>query len=374
MVQLLPLLLDGLARSVSLKKGAEKRNNCKDDDYDDDYYARKYAAKAMAKEAKKKELMLTSSCGIVKSNTSNNFASVCSTRGQKGTNQDSLVVWEEFGCLADVIFCGVFDGHGPWGHIVSKRVRKSAPSSLFTNWQETLALSTSDPRDINQELDHQFQIWKASFLKTYAAIDRELKNHTSIDSFCSGTTALTIVKQGEHLIIANIGDSRAVLATTSDDQDGKLIPVQLSVDLKPNLPEEAERIKKSRGRVFCLDDEPGVYRVWPPYADTSGPGLAVSRAFGDFCVKEYGLISVPDVTHRNITTRDQFVILATDGLWDVVSNQEAVQIVGSTKEREKSAKKLVKYATRAWKYKKRGIAMDDISAICLFFHERQGAT
>lgn len=76
--------------------------------------------------------------------------------------------------------------------------------------------------------------------------------------------------------------------------------------------EEAERITQSKGLVFCLNDEPGVYRVWMPNGET--PGLAISRAFGDYCVKDYGLISVPHVTQRNITARDQFVILASDGV------------------------------------------------------------
>ncbi|KAK9218334.1 hypothetical protein WN943_006971 [Citrus x changshan-huyou] len=130
--------------------------------------------------------------------------------------------------------------------------------------------------------------------------------------------------------------------------------------------EEAERITQSKGLVFCLNDEPGVYRVWMPNGET--PRLAISRALGDYCVKEYGLISVLHVTQRNITTRDQFVILASDGVWDVISNQEAVEIVSSVVDREKAAKRLVECAVREWKYKKRGIAMDDISAICLFFH------
>jgi len=82
--------------------------------------------------------------------------------------------------------------------------------------------------------------------------------------------------------------------------------------LHGTLAEEAERILECQGRVFCLEDEPGVHRVWLP--DEESPGLAMSRAFGDYCVKEYGLISVPEVTHRNITSRDQFVVLATDGV------------------------------------------------------------
>jgi len=83
--------------------------------------------------------------------------------------------------------------------------------------------------------------------------------------------------------------------------------------LHGTVAEEAERIVECQGRVFCLEDEPGVYRVWLP--DEESPGLAMSRAFGDYCVKEYGLISVPEVTHRNITSKDQFVVLATDGVY-----------------------------------------------------------
>jgi serine/threonine protein phosphatase PrpC len=76
--------------------------------------------------------------------------------------------------------------------------------------------------------------------------------------------------------------------------------------------EEAERIIQCKGRVFCLNDEPGVHRLWLP--DDDSPGLAMSRAFGDYCVKDFGLISVPEVTQRNITSRDQFIVLATDGV------------------------------------------------------------
>ncbi|WCJ23427.1 Protein phosphatase 2C family protein [Euphorbia peplus] len=344
-------IFDGIARSVSTKKGKKKNKD-----------GGQEAAEIMANDARKKELMLSCS-GIVNSNKSHNYASVCSQRGQKGINQDRLLVWEEFGCQEDMIFCGVFDGHGAWGHVVAKRVRESVASSLLCNWQQTLALKSLQMEE--SELDH-FDIWKQSYLQTYAAIDLDLKLNPQLGSFSSGTTALTMIKQGDHLVVANVGDSRAVLATTSDN-DGNLTPIQLTIDFKPNLPQEAERIRESKGRVFCLNDEPGVYRVWMP--NGKRPGLALSRAFGDYCVKDFGLISVPDVTHRTITDRDHFVILATDGLWDVISNKEAVEIVSTTTNRKKAAKRLVHCATQAWKYKKRGIAMDDISATCLFFHD-----
>ncbi|WOL10310.1 putative protein phosphatase 2C 73 [Canna indica] len=314
------------------------------------------AADELRREAKKNEMILRSS-GSMRSAGSKSFVSVFSRRGEKGVNQDCYIVWEEFGFQEDMIFCGIFDGHGPWGHYVAKMVRKSLPSSLLCNWQEAIALAT-DKKPCH------FDVWKQSYLRSCAAVDKELDHNHGLDAFHSGTTALTIVKQGELMVISNIGDSRAVLATTSDD--GSLVSVQLTVDFKPNLPEEAERIMQCNGRVFCLRDEPGVHRVWLP--DEESPGLAMSRAFGDYCIKDFGLISVPEVNQRNITSRDQFVVLATDGVWDVISNQEAVEIVSSTKDRRKAAKRLVECAARAWKRKRRGIAVDDCSAVCLFFH------
>ena len=75
---------------------------------------------------------------------------------------------------------------------------------------------------------------------------------------------------------------------------------------------EAERIKRCKGRVFALEDEPEVARVWLPHDDS--PGLAMARAFGDFCLKDFGLIAVPEVTYARVTERDQFVVLASDGV------------------------------------------------------------
>ena len=95
------------------------------------------------------------------------------------------------------MFCGVFDGHGPWGHLVAKRVRKLVPAFLLCNWQKNLAAKSLD-LEFKIEADgyiHGFDIWKKSYLKTCAAVDQDLKQHNRIDSFRSGTTALTIIKQ-----------------------------------------------------------------------------------------------------------------------------------------------------------------------------------
>lgn len=350
-------MFNGLTKSISIKR-LKSSGNCGGRD----------AVEAMAKEAKKNELILKSS-GTISVDGSNNFTSVFSKRGKKGVNQDCSIVWEEFGRQDDMMFCGIFDGHGPWGHFVSKMVRDSLPLSLLCNWQDAIVEAAVD-LDLDFETEkmlQRFSLWEQSYLKACAYVDRELEQHRKIDSFYSGTTSLTVVRQGNLIVVANVGDSRAVLATTCDD--GSITAIQLTTDFKPNLPQEAERILQCKGRIFCLDDEPGFHRVWLPCEES--PGLAMSRAFGDFCIKDFGLISVPELTKRQITTKDQFIVLATDGVWDVVSNQEAVAIVSSTPDRAKAAKCLVEYAASAWKRKRRCIAMDDISAICLFFHNSQ---
>ncbi|WOG84396.1 hypothetical protein DCAR_0103579 [Daucus carota subsp. sativus] len=350
-------MFNGLTKSMSIKKMKRLGNS-----------GGREAVEAMAEEAKRNELMLKSS-GTVSVDGSNNFTSVFSKRGKKGVNQDCSIVWEQYGRQEDMLFCGIFDGHGPWGHFVSKLVRDSLPLSLLCNWQDALVETAVDLNlDIETEKTLQrFSLWEQSYLKACAFVDQQLGQHRKIDSFYSGTTSLTVVRQGNLIVVANVGDSRAVLATTSDD--GSTTAIQLTTDFKPNLPHEAERILQCKGRIFCLDDEPGFHRVWLPCEES--PGLAMSRAFGDFCIKDFGVISVPEVTKRQITNRDQFIVLATDGVWDVISNEEAVAIVSSTPDRAKAAKRLVDSAASAWKHKRRGIAMDDISAICLFFHNSQ---
>ncbi|KAF2288445.1 hypothetical protein GH714_007534 [Hevea brasiliensis] len=316
------------------------------------------------------------------------YISMYSQQGKKGVNQDAMTVWEEFIGNKDMFFCGMFDGHGPYGHKVARHVRDTLPSRLSAaikqsqvnsfRYGDVEAVDRNNGDDTNKsdgsKEDHNddnkgtllLSSWEASFVKCFMDMDEELSLDASIDSFCSGTTAVTVVKQGNHLIIANLGDSRAVLGTRCNKN--QLKPVQLTVDLKPNIASEAERIKNSNGRIFALDEEPEVFRIWMPNEDC--PGLAMARAFGDFCLKDYGLISTPEVSYRRLTKNDEFVVLATDGIWDVLSNYDVIRIVASATKRSLAAKMVVKYAVRAWKNKNPGCRVDDCTVICLFLKSR----
>uniref|UniRef100_A0A7N0T9G6 protein-serine/threonine phosphatase n=1 Tax=Kalanchoe fedtschenkoi TaxID=63787 RepID=A0A7N0T9G6_KALFE len=298
-------------------------------------------------------------------------------QGRKGINQDAMIVWEDF-LSEDVTFCGVFDGHGPHGHLVSRIVRDKLPLKLLSslrlpklkhNGSGRTWIKGGGKNSIAEELekdedaeDKQKQLWMEAFLKSFKSMDKELRSHPSLDCFCSGSTAVTVVKQGSKLFIGNIGDSRAILATK--DSSNSIRAVQLTVDLKPDLPREAERINRCKGRVFALQDEPEVSRVWLPF--DNAPGLAMARAFGDFCLKEYGVISVPEFSHRNLTVMDEFIVLASDGVWDVLSNEQVVEIVASAPTRSSAARTVVDAASQEWRQKYPTSKMDDCAVVCLF--------
>ncbi|KAL0754536.1 hypothetical protein Bca101_092204 [Brassica carinata] len=246
--------------------------------------------------------------------------------------------------MEDTVFCGVFDGHGPYGHVIAKRVRDLLPLKVGSHLESYLSceevlkeisLNTADrmtsdslvqisangeSRVYNKDQD-MVQMLLTSIVKAYRFMDKELKMQVDVDCFCSGTTAVTMVKQGQHLVVGNIGDSRAVLGTRN--KENKLVPFQLTEDLKPDVPAEAARIKR------C-----------------NSPGLAMARAFGDFCFKDFGLISVPDVSYRRLTEKDEFVVLATDWIWDVLTNEEVVEIVAKAPTRCTAGRALVEAAAR----------------------------
>lgn len=331
--------------------------------------------------------------GRLYSNGANDVASLFTKQGKKGINQDAMIVWENFGSKVGTVFCGVFDGHGPYGHMVAKRVRDTLPLKLCAQWalisdsskdgisdissSATGSMNSGDiaftslDEESKNSVDHEyedknpdiFQTLKESFLKAFKVMDKELKLHPYVDCYFSGTTAVTLIKQGQDLVIGNVGDSRAVLGTR--DEDDFLVAVQLTVDLKPNLPREAERIRRCKGRVYALQNEPEVFRVWLPNNDF--PGLAMARAFGDFCLKGFGVISVPEIFYRRLTEKDEFVVLATDGVWDVLSNKEVVNIVASAPQ-SCAARAVVESAVRVWKFKYPTSKVDDCAVVCLFLN------
>lgn len=156
-----------------------------------------------------------------------------------------------------------------------------------------------------------------------------------------GSTAVTaILIDGVKLVVANVGDSRAVIC-----KNGKA--KQLSVDHEPSR--EREAIESKGGFISNLPGD-------VPRVDGQ---LAVARAFGDRSLKKH-LSSEPDVTVETIDEDAEFMILASDGLWKVMSNEEAVNSIRHLKDAQSAAKHLTEEAVSRK-------SKDDISVIVVGF-------
>ncbi|RVW52440.1 putative protein phosphatase 2C 72 [Vitis vinifera] len=292
------------------------------------------------------------------------LGSLHSQPGSKGLNQDAAILHQGYG-MEDGAFCGVFDGHGKNGHIVSKIVRNHLPSLLLNQKNALLKANTAmKGEDLHTQKERRdgmvmpnkiFRKWQEACVGAFKVMDKEIKLQRI-------WTALA----GDDLVIANLGDSRAVLGTITENG---VTAVQLTTDLKPGLPMEADRIRKCNGRVISLKEEPHIQRVWLPNEDS--PGLAMSRAFGDFLLKNHGIIAIPDISYRRLASNDQFLVLATDGVWDVLSNSQVAGIVWSAESEEEAAKAVVDAATAAWKHKFPSSKVDDCTVVCLFLQKRQ---
>ncbi|KAK7342373.1 hypothetical protein VNO80_25323 [Phaseolus coccineus] len=156
-----------------------------------------------------------------------------------------------------------------------------------------------------------------------------------------GSTAVTaILIDGQKLVVGNVGDSRAVIC-----ENGKAR--QLSVDHEPS--KEKKSIERRGGFVSNIPGD-------VPRVDGQ---LAVARAFGDRSLKMH-LSSEPDVFVEEVLHHTEFLILASDGIWKVMSNQEAVDSIRQIKDAQAAAKHLIEEAVS----KK---SKDDISCIVVRF-------
>ncbi|KAJ8491885.1 hypothetical protein OPV22_013606 [Ensete ventricosum] len=202
-----------------------------------------------------------------------------------------------------ISFFGIFDGHG------GSRAAEYLKEHLFDNLMKHPKFLT----DIKLAISESYQRTDSDFL--------DAENNTSRDD---GSTASTAILVGKHLYVANVGDSRAVISKA-----GKAIP--LSDDHKPNRIDERKRIENAGGFVMWT----GTWRV--------GGVLAMSRAFGNRLLKRF-VVAEPDIQERVVDHELEFLILASDGLWDVVKNEDAVSLARLEEDPEAAARKLTEVA------------------------------
>ncbi|KAK9279949.1 hypothetical protein L1049_013633 [Liquidambar formosana] len=239
-------------------------------------------------------------------------ASVC---GRRRDMEDAVAIHpslcrKEDGGTAKLHYYGVYDGHG-CSHVAMK-----CRDRLHELVKEELE---------NHESSME---WKNAMERSFSRMDKEVIgwNETVVGANCRcelqtpdcdavGSTAVVAVVTPNKIIVANCGDSRAVLC-----RNGKAVP--LSSDHKPDRPDELLRIQAAGGRVIYWEG-PRVLGV-----------LAMSRAIGDNYLKPF-VSCEPEVTITDRTAEDDCLILASDGLWDVVSNEMAC-VVARTCLRDKA--------------------------------------
>ncbi|KAK3248020.1 hypothetical protein CYMTET_35854 [Cymbomonas tetramitiformis] len=229
-------------------------------------------------------------------------AGVHASQGSRTYMEDAVTVEEDISSFlrreqAEVVgscsYFGVYDGHG--GTESAEFVRDRLLPNIIS--QESF------PEAIGKSMHD-------AFLQTDAQL-RDTEGVKSDNDF-SGTTAIAIFLSESTLHIANCGDSRVVMSSR-----GKAIA--LSSDHKPTMPEETSRIKAARGFIEdgYLNGQLGTGRAlgnW--YMDLKDdspdgtPGPLTAR---------------PDTSSRDVCEGDEFLLIACDGLWDVFSNQNAVE-------------------------------------------------
>ncbi|KAL8032090.1 hypothetical protein ABFX02_13G071800 [Erythranthe guttata] len=213
----------------------------------------------------------------------------------------------------------IFDGH------LSREVPDYLKSHLFNN--------------ILNEPD----FWTATenaIRRAYRITDTTILDKAK-DLGKGGSTAVTAILINCHkLVVANVGDSRAVICKNG-------VAKQLSVDHEP----EKER--------DTIENKGGFVTKFPGDVPRVDGQLAVARAFGDKSLKEH-LSSEPDVVVEVIDDETEFIILASDGIWKVMSNQEAVNCIRDIKDAKKAAKRLNEEALARR-------SSDDISSVVVRF-------
>ncbi len=214
------------------------------------------------------------------------------------SNQDCLA----FGFLKGNIFCGIFDGHGAKGNLVAAFLKNEVVRRVL--------LSKKPGQSLKEAL---------------ADMQNMLKKNK--DAQHAGATAVISVLDDTNLLtVANVGDSRLLVV-----RNGK--ELFSTRDHKPSDPAEAARVVKNGG--YVADG-----RVWDP---KTGIGFALARSMGDISSQGTALIAEPDITSVQLTKGDT-IVLASDGVWDVLSNEQVIALVAQGGMHQEIADRIVEKA------------------------------
>ena len=286
--------------------------------------------------------------------------------GIEKTNQDTPLTYISVANVEGFNIFGVLDGHGSHGHFVSQFCRDYFMNKM-KEYTESLMIITqqisAEDIYINLKSDN-FSYINELFLSA----DNELSAQNYFDCRMSGTTCNLVFQFNTHLICFNVGDSRSILIEDSGDGTNKIIR-PLSIDHKPDLPEELNRICSSGGVVDKVQDAYG-NKLGPNRVFKAGcvyPGLAMSRSLGDLQAKECGVISKPQITEYEINENTKYFVICSDGIWEFLWNEQVRDIGNAFYNNNDVAgfcTELVNVAVSVWGDK--DLNRDDITVVAVF--------
>eukprot|EP00929_Paragymnodinium_shiwhaense_P030344 TRINITY_DN1721_c0_g3_i1.p1 TRINITY_DN1721_c0_g3~~TRINITY_DN1721_c0_g3_i1.p1 ORF type:complete len:395 (+),score=88.49 TRINITY_DN1721_c0_g3_i1:180-1364(+) len=269
-------------------------------------------------------------------------------------NQDS---WGVMKLDGNYSIYGVYDGHGQKGHDVSQFVKENMPKLILRDQR------------FRKDGEEMRALMREVFIKTQTLVSTA-DRMKQLNAQMSGTTATVVVHDLEQskLCVAHVADSTCVLGSYKEGTKD-VIGVALTRDHKPDLKDERERIEKAGGRVVF--DGYANYRV---YAKNGRyPGLNMSRCLGDLLGHaDAGCSCEPEVSERIIGAQDHVLLLCSDGVWEFISPQEAVEIVCEFDhtQADKAANKLAKEAWDRWIAEEGGTVVDDITVVLVFLQQQ----
>ncbi len=304
-----------------------------------------------------RDISISSNCGI---RASKSLTQAGKERtGHRKKNQDNFIIEKNINNIFEFNIFAVLDGHGDNGHIISQLASKYLIKKF-----------TSITKDFN-DVEYIYNFFKKSdyqeIINIFLEIDTEIINKSKFDVSLSGSTCVFVLQLGEHIICANIGDSRAILIY---EENGQNKIFELSHDSKPDVPEERRRIELIGGVVDQIKDEngerTGPYRVYMKNSEL--PGLAMSRSFGDKKAKSCGVIPYPDIIEYNLKGNIKYMVICSDGVWEFLSNEEVMDIGDKyfyQNDINEFCSQLLKRSTEIWE--KEECYMDDITIVVVFF-------
>eukprot|EP01138_Halocafeteria_seosinensis_P016479 gb/GECG01016810.1/.p1 GENE.gb/GECG01016810.1/~~gb/GECG01016810.1/.p1 ORF type:complete len:306 (+),score=32.66 gb/GECG01016810.1/:1-918(+) len=247
----------------------------------------------------------------------------CTKLGRRKRQEDRLLACPQIKDREDVGFYGVFDGTvgDDAAHFVQSYIlRELVGTEEFENILDMSHMEFESPKA-------RSAIRRALEL-AYRETDSNLLEHCAkyrLDY--ASSTAVTALITGKLLTVGSLGDSRIAIGR---ERRGSLIGEFLTRDHKPDQPEELKRIQSTGGSLTYLHGGKPFLRGGD-FSRRQQRGdrpmqLNYSRAFGGKDLKCFGLSASPDITQLSLDESDHLVILASDGLWDVVDADTAVRM------------------------------------------------